>query len=562
VIDKRHTAFLCLVCVATASAGCRRTPPAPPPLAPQTSGTIAVEGLSAPVRVVRDVWGIPHIYAQSQNDLFIAQGFVQAEDRLFQMDLWKRAAQGRLSEVLGANFVERDAMTRRVQYRGDADAEWASYGPDAKAIADAFVRGVNAWVALARERPPEEFLLAGWKPEPWTAADLLSRTDAFVASRGAMEDVRRQRLSDVVADQIRRVGAPPVFVSLAAPVPEPLVRSRLPPAADERLGTVSAPPGRAQATRDGIAFTEARRTLELPSSRYFVHLHAEGWNVIGATRPWLPGVAIGHNDRVAWAPAPLDRDTQSVAVERDDMPGAGARTVVRDPIVIKGRAAPFVFETMVTPHGFVIASDREQRKVFTLRWSGTEAGAAAELGSLALDRARDWNEFREALAHWKMPVAQIVYADVDGNVGFQDAGLVPIRRRNDWTGWRTLDDLAHAFNPSGRSVGSTGISSGASIEPRALFIHPLAVTANARQRFDIQVARPSPDDSPVRAMFDPSNWDRAQAINAPGQSAFVGSAHYADLAALWAEGNSIGLPFSDAAVQQHAQATLMLVPKR
>jgi penicillin amidase len=126
---------------------------------------------------------------------------------------------------------------------------------------------------------------------------------------------------------------------------------------------------------------------------------------------------------------------------------------VRDPIVIKGRAAPFVFETVMTPHGFVIASDREQHKVFTLRWSGTEAGAAAELGSLALDRARDWTTFREALAHWKMPVAQLVYADVDGNVGFQDAGLVPIRGRNDWTGWRSPDALAHAFNPSGRSVG-------------------------------------------------------------------------------------------------------------
>ena len=117
---------------------------------PQISGTIVLEGLAAPVRVVRDRWGVPHIAAENQDDLFFAQGFVQAQDRLFQMDLWRRSVQGRLSEVLGANFVERDSMTRRVQYRGDVDGEWASYGTDTRAIAEAFTRGINAWVVRAR----------------------------------------------------------------------------------------------------------------------------------------------------------------------------------------------------------------------------------------------------------------------------------------------------------------------------------------------------------------------------------------------------------------------------
>ena len=155
--------LLCILGSLGVLSACRRAPPVPlPPLVPQVSGSVAVAGLTAPVRIVRDTWGVPHIYAQSDDDLFFAQGFVQAQDRLFQMDLWRRSAQGRLSEVLGPNFIERDAMTRRIQYRGDPDAEWASYGPDAKTIATAFVRGVNAWVALARERPPEEFVLAGW----------------------------------------------------------------------------------------------------------------------------------------------------------------------------------------------------------------------------------------------------------------------------------------------------------------------------------------------------------------------------------------------------------------
>src|SRR5205807_690738 len=111
--------------------------------------------------------------------------------RLFQMDQWRRSVQGRLSEVLGGNFFERDAMTRRFQFRGDMAVEWASYGPDAIAIATAFTRGINAWVTLARDRLPEEFALAGWGPEFWRPEDLLNRTDAFVASGNALEDVFR-----------------------------------------------------------------------------------------------------------------------------------------------------------------------------------------------------------------------------------------------------------------------------------------------------------------------------------------------------------------------------------
>src|SRR6185503_1864036 len=168
----RSVLSLCL-CVSLA-AGCERAKPAPPPpIVAPVSGSLELDGLSAPVRVIRDRWGVPHIVASTRDDLFFAQGFVQAQDRLFQMDLWRRSVQGRLSEVLGSNFIERDAMTRRMQYRGDLQADWASYGPDTEAIATAFVRGVNAWVDLALAQLPEEFTHAGWRPERWQAADLL-----------------------------------------------------------------------------------------------------------------------------------------------------------------------------------------------------------------------------------------------------------------------------------------------------------------------------------------------------------------------------------------------------
>src|SRR5439155_1035274 len=205
--DLSASASLCLflLCVSVALGACHRERPTRPVLwpTPQVSGTLAVERLAAPVSVVRDRWGVPHIAAQNQDDLFFAQGFVQAQDRLFQMDLWRRAALGRLSEVLGGNFIDRDTMTRRIQYRGDPESEWASYGPDTKAtnatsaIAAAFVRGVNTWVARARERPPEEFVRAGWLPAYWAPPDLLTRTDAFVASGDALEEVERSGLPDV-----------------------------------------------------------------------------------------------------------------------------------------------------------------------------------------------------------------------------------------------------------------------------------------------------------------------------------------------------------------------------
>src|SRR5262249_14597603 len=169
----------------------------PPPLVADVAGTTEVPGVSAPVRVVRDRWGVPHIYARNRDDLFFAQGFVQAQDRLFQMDLWRRSVQGRLAEVLGPNFAERDAMTRRIQARVAPAAEWSLYGPDAAAIAGAFVRGITPYLASVRRRLPEPFVLAGWTPELWTAADLLNRTDAFTSSSDALEEVLRARLIDL-----------------------------------------------------------------------------------------------------------------------------------------------------------------------------------------------------------------------------------------------------------------------------------------------------------------------------------------------------------------------------
>ena len=489
--------LVCVLCVL--GTACRRQAPAVPPSAvfplAQMSGSLAADGLLAPVRVVRDRWGVPHIYARNEHDLFFAQGFVQAQDRLFQMDLWRRSVQGRLSEVLGLNFVERDAATRRVQYRGDSGVEWASYGPGVRAIAEAFVSGVNARVDEARVRVPEEFVLAGWLPEKWSPEDLLSRTDAFVAA-GADADVFRARLVaaigpqradawfpaaspyripaglDIgsvpaqVGDALRRAGTEPFFLGLAAPVPAPPDR-----AAGSNAWVVS---GSWSSTRAPLLASDPHRAFSNPSLRYLVHLNAPGWNVIGAASPWMPGVVIGHNERVGWGMTSLPADVVDIYVERVNPSNPHQvevrgrwvdTTVVPDPIVMKGQAKPFPFEREYTPNGAIVATDSSRHLAFTVKWSGGEPGTAGELAALTLDRAQSADDVLAALRRWKLPAVEVVYAAIDGSAGRQAAGLVPNRIGWDgalpapgwtgsyaWRGWQRPDEMSRARVPAGGGV--------------------------------------------------------------------------------------------------------------
>lgn len=438
-------------------------------------------GLEQPVEVLRDRWGVPHLYARTPRDLFRAQGYIAAQDRLWQMDLWRRTGEGTLAEILGPSALPRDRFARLLKYRGDLEAEWASYAPDAREIVAAFVEGVNAAIAARRESLPEEFRLMGYAPEPWTPETCLSRMAGFVMTRNASGEVARARLVREIGPEAAAEAWPP-DPAAALEVPRGLDLAGI----DDRILADARAAGAAldlrrdegsnnwtvsgALTRSGrpILANDPHRAIAIPSLRYLAHLVAPGWNVIGAGEPALPGVAAGHNDRVAFGFTIVGIDQQDLYVEElnpaDPLEyrheGAWRKMrVVHEEIRVKGRDRPERLELRFTVHGPVLYEDRARHRAYALRWVGSEPGTAGYLACLSLNRAGNWQEFLAALDRWKVPSENLVYADLDGNIGWAAAGLAPVRKGwsgllpvpgtgdYEWQGFLPMSELPRVFNP-------------------------------------------------------------------------------------------------------------------
>ena len=449
-----------------------------------TSGKLHAKGLQQSVEVLRDRWGVAHIYAQNQHDLFFAQGIVAAQDRLFQMELWKRAGQGRLAEVLGPSALPRDINARLLRYRGDMQREYESYSPDAKQILQAFTDGINSYIAslTASGGPglPIEFQLAGFAPDAWHPEDCLNRMAAYSMTGNASDELEyAEAVATVGAEQASKLFPfdPPVelgpapgidFSGLSADLLKNLIGSdeRIEfPAENRSIGsndwTVS---GALTASGKPILANDPHRVIAVPSLRYMVHLVAPGWDVIGAGEPGLPGVALGHNQHIAWGFTIFALDQQDLYIEElnpaDPLQyktesGWQRMEVQHETFKVKG-ATPAEVDLKFTRHGPVLWQDG--KRALALRWSGSEPGTAGYLASLAVDRAENWNEFESAMARWKLPPENLVYADNAGNIGEHSAGLVPIRKWTgllpvpgtggyEWHGYVPIAELPHSFNP-------------------------------------------------------------------------------------------------------------------
>jgi penicillin amidase len=477
-----------------------------PSVIAQSTTSLQVEGLAQPVEIIRDRWGINHIYAQNEADLFFAQGYAAAKDRLFQFEMWRRQATGTVAEMLGRRELKRDIGTRLHMYRGDLEAELNHYHPRGKAIVEAFVRGVNAYVAETERIPallPVEFTMLGIKPGRWTPAVVISRHQALTSNLN--DEVRYLRAMKsaspaAVRELLYFQGGEPVFTPDAAldlknfpdnvlelysafrgsidfqpedvAAPYRAAGNTAKPADDEvdprDIGSNNwvVAGTRTQSTFPIMA-NDPHRTIAAPSLRYWVHLIAPGWNVIGGGEPVLPGVSIGHNEHGAWGLTIFGNDNEDLYVYEVNPANSNEyryrgnwepMRIVQDTIGIKGEK-PETVTLKFTRHGPVIFEDRANQRAYAVRAAWMEQGSAPYLASLRMNQARSWAEFREACAFNRMPAENMVWADRSGTIGWQAAGIQPLRRnwsgllpvpgdgRYEWDGFLPINALPHEVNP-------------------------------------------------------------------------------------------------------------------
>ncbi|MBW8727308.1 MAG: penicillin acylase family protein [Inquilinus limosus] len=401
--------------------------------------TIAVPGLTAPAEILVDRWGIPHLTAASQDDLFFLQGFNAARDRLWQIDLWRKRGLGLLAADFGPGYLAQDIASRHFLYRGEMAAEWAAYAEDAAAICARFAAGINAYVGLTEREPerlPEEFRLFGTKPARWQPEDVV-RIRSHGLTRNALSELARAHVMAPVTFPPERLTASLDEAHLwrvATDLGEVL-------RAQEHEGSNNwAVHGSRTATGRPILATDPHRTHAVPSLRYLVHLTAPGFDAIGAGEPSVPGIMMGHNGTAAFSLTIFGADQEDVYLyetKPDDSDstryGAGWERMrtVEERFAVKG--APEQVRTLrFTRHGPVVHADPARRSAVAVRSVWFEPGSAAYLASLSGMRSRSLAEFRAAMRRWGTPSVNQVYADTTGTIAWLPAGHVP--RRPNWRG--------------------------------------------------------------------------------------------------------------------------------
>jgi penicillin amidase len=458
---------------------------------------VATAGLSAPVEIIDDPYGVPHIRARSIPDAFFGQGYVVARDRLFQLDLAHRRELGRLAEAFGAEFAAHDAAARLFLFRGDLDAELAAVPAHLVACAHAYAAGINARIDEVLADPallPLEYAILGVSPLRWDVRDMVLARGGSFGSVG--DEVRRARLAamgllelDAVIAPLRpawdlavpegldaaavseadlgvlRLGGLP-FGSLV-PAPDTSASAAANAAADAGSNAWTIGPGRS-ATGRPILANDPHLGLGSFDPRHVAHLSAPGLDVIGGGSPGLPGIMQGHTDRFAFGRTNFHIDQEDLFVlelHPDDPEryrhGDGWRPFERVEISIPVRNAPPTPAILrYAAQGPVVSHDPARRRATALAAVELQPGASGAFAMIAINLARDWAGLREAAFRFHPSPTNFHYADVDGNHGWQVIGFAPVRRRGDglmpvpgdgrcdWTGMRDFRALPSEYNPA------------------------------------------------------------------------------------------------------------------
>ena len=454
---------------------------------PPQRGRIQCAGLSRPVEIIRDQWGVPHIYAQSEEDLFFAQGYVHAQDRLFQMDILRRVGAGRVSEISGPSGLAMDRFARFFGWPLAAKAQVDNVNGEVVGVLEAYCSGVNAFIAQGRL--PVEFKLLAYQPEPWRIID--TAYWGTVLAWGLSVNWESEMLRSMLLDELGAEKTADLttlsYDDYQTIIPDEVVGRRLAAAilreyhqALLNLPLATIPAGKGVGSNNwvvaGTHTVSGRPILAndphlppvFPAFWYENHLIGAGINVAGFTMPGVPGVIIGHNDRIAWGLTNAFPDVQDVYIERFhpdnsllyEVDGQWVEAESRrEEIKVRGKK-PIVENVRYTRHGPVFSDSlKDESRDLSLKWASYSPGNHLR-AVLDMNRAENWPQFREALRHWGFPSQNVVYADCDGNIGYMMPGLVPLRssgsgivpvpgwqKKYDWSGWIPFEELPVTLNP-------------------------------------------------------------------------------------------------------------------
>ena len=469
----------------------------------------SIEGLKQSVEILRDQWGINHLYAQNQHDLFFTQGYAAAQDRLFQFEIWRRQATGTVAEILGARELKRDIGTRLFKYRGDLDRELNHYHPEGKAIIEAYVSGVNAYIKSVINTPeklPLPFKILGIEPQPWTAEVVISRHQGLLGNIGQELEIGRavaligpEKVKDLlwlhpqepVLDLDPKIDQQLLFEDLLAPYfafrkgvqfePRDLQPEYRTAEAISLLNQFN------ELSKDSLAIgsnnwvvagsktvdgntymaNDPHRTIAVPSLRYMAHLVAPGWNVIGGGEPEIPGISIGHNGIGAWGLTVFRTDGEDL-YQYELNPKNPLQykykgewkdfKIIEEVVKVKDGPNETI-KLYYSHHGPITYLNKKALKAYGVSCAWLEPGGSPYLASLRMDQAQNWEEFRDACNYSHIPGENMIWADKNGTIGWQAVGIAPVRNHSsglvpvpgdgsyDWDGYLPIIQKPNELNP-------------------------------------------------------------------------------------------------------------------
>jgi len=468
---------------------------------PQTEGVIQLLGLDAQVEVYRDSYGVPHIYAKTSHDLFMAQGFVHAQDRFWQMEFWRRAGAGRLSEILGESSLSSDRFIRTVGWHRTAAEELKTLTTEERQLLEAYADGVNAYISANQGRLGLEFFILGltgvrYEPEPWTPLNTITWAKMMAWDMGGNMDAELVRAH--IAARLGTLAVstlmPPYPEDAPFIVPNPLTGATLKAVPDavfdthflgdgDDIGSNNwVTSGDRTDTGEPILVNDPHLGIQMPSIWYEIGLHCDPvglecpFNLVGSSFAGVPAVIIGHNDHIAWGITNLGPDVQDLFIEQVNPENPNQyefqgewfdMEIIQEEIRVAGEEEPVVINVRITRHGPIIndvIGGTEEDWSFgwqplAFSWTALQPGTILR-SVLLLSQAQNWDQFREALRYWDVPSQNFVYADIEGNIGYQAPGRIPIRAAGDgsmpvpgWTGeyewvdYIPFDELPRSFNP-------------------------------------------------------------------------------------------------------------------